>query len=421
MQADAIQLDFGTAASQPLADILAAELPSGSELAVHARHRAAFFAALMAARKRRCLLFAAPSYWTNTAFDDWVAARALTYVLRSNDENEIELELRTQGKRTSTPGIVLFTSGSTGTPKGVEHSWQSIAASSCFAPDRIRAKRWYAAYECASYAGLQVFYAASASQGCLIVPPVGIGFAEHAQLIRSQQVDILSATPSWWRMLMFAWPANLPRRRLLQATLGGEIADQSTLDQISEFFVPEQLTHVFATSETGTAIAVSDRKAGFPAAHLDDPRRTVKLRVRNGVLQVQSPHRMRRYVDDEGATCQDEWLSTGDLIEVVGDRCFFTGRKDQQFNIGGLKVKPQEVEIALRRLPEVHDCVAYARPNPILGSVLVADVVVAAGAKADHGTLRRQLRKVLPAYKVPQRFRFVQRIGMLPSGKAQRH
>jgi acyl-coenzyme A synthetase/AMP-(fatty) acid ligase len=183
----------------------------------------------------------------------------------------------------------------------------------------------------------------------------------------------------------------------------------------------EQLTHVFATSETGTAIAVSDRKAGFPAAYLDDPRRTVKLRVRDGVLQIQSPHRMRRYVNDQRTTCQDEWLSTGDLIEVVSGRCFFTGRKDQQFNIGGLKVKPQEVETALRRLPQVHDCVAYARPNPILGSVLVADVVIAADATVDHGTLRRHLRQILPAHKVPQQFRFVKRIGMLPSGKAQRH
>jgi len=212
----------------------------------------------------------------------------------------------------------------------------------------------------------------------------------------------------------------LPRRRLLQATLGGEIADQATLDQVSEFFAAEQLTHVFATSETGTAIAVSDRKAGFTAAHLDDPRRTVKLRVRNGVLQIKSPHRMRRYANDERTTHEDEWLSTGDLIEVVGGRCHFAGRTDQQFNIGGLKVRPQEVEVALRRLPEVRDCVAYARPNPIVGSVLVADVVIAANAKVDHGTLRRSLGKVLPAYKVPQQFRFVERIEMLPSGKAHR-
>jgi acyl-coenzyme A synthetase/AMP-(fatty) acid ligase len=341
-------------------------------------------------------------------------------VVRLNDANRIELEPRIAANRTNAPGVVVFTSGSTGKPKGVEHSWETIAASSRLVPERIRSRRWYAAYECASYAGLQVFYAASSSQGRLIVPPVGNGFAEHARLICTQEVDIVSATPSWWRMLMSAWPADLPRRRLLQATLGGEIADQATLDHVSEFFSAEQLTHVFATSETGTAIAVSDRKAGFTAAHLDDPRRTVKLRVRDGVLQIKSPHRMRRYVSDQRTTTEDEWLSTGDLVEVVGGRCHFAGRKDQQLNIGGLKVKPQEVEIALRRLPEVRDCVAYARPNPIVGTVLVADVV-AADATVDHGTLRRRLRKVLPAYKVPQQFRFVERIGMLPSGKAQRH
>ena len=416
-----MQLDFGAASSMPLADALADHLPSGAELAVHARHRAALFAALIAARKRRCLLFAAPSYWTDEAFEEWVAGRDLTYVVRLNDANKIELEPRAPARRTSTPGIVIFTSGSTGTPKGVEHSWDTIAASAGLVPERLRSKRWYATYECASYAGLQVFYAASASQGCLIVPAVGTGFAEHAELICALHVDILSATPSWWRVLMSAWRADLPRPRLLQATLGGEIADQATLDQISDFFPIDQLTHVFATTETGTAIAVSDRKAGFSAAYLDDPRRAVKLRVRNGVLQIQSPHRMRRYIHDRQTTQNDEWLSTGDLIEVVGGRCFFAGRKDQQFNIGGLKVKPQEVETALRRLPEIRDCVAYSRPNPILGSVLVADVVVAADATVDHATLRRRLRQVLPAHKVPQAFRFVERIRMLPSGKAQRH
>src|SRR5262249_42110550 len=120
MRTDCMQLDFGSEAHRALADKLSAELPLRSELAVHGRRRAALFAALLAARRNECLLYVAPSYWADESFEEWVAARRLTYVVRLNDANKIELEPRIEATRTGTPGVVVFTSGSTGTPKGVE-------------------------------------------------------------------------------------------------------------------------------------------------------------------------------------------------------------------------------------------------------------------------------------------------------------
>jgi acyl-coenzyme A synthetase/AMP-(fatty) acid ligase len=399
--------------------MLAARLAEQTDIAVHARDRLTFLVTLLACRQKRCRLLAAPSYWSAQRFADWLArSRAAAFVRRGSQSHLELMRLRDQGSPAA-PGIVIYTSGSTGKPKGVEHSWENAAASSGFTSERISEKNWYLTYEPAGYAGLQVIYAAAASAGRLVMPPYGTGFSEHARLITKHDVEVVSATPTWWRMLISSWPSGLRVPRLLQATLGGEIVDQGTLDQVVKFFEPQHLTHIYASSEAGTALAISDRRAGFPSRYLRDPKRKVALRVRDRVLEVSSPFRMRGYLD--GDRPQDEWIRTGDLIEEQDDRCYFVGREDSQLNIGGLKVRPEEVEAALCDLPEVHDCVAYGRANPIVGTLLAADIIPESNAQIDAGAVRERLRPVLPEHKIPRHIRIVDQLPVSPNGKKQRH
>lgn len=402
------------------AEKLAATLPHRAELAVHGADRLALLCTLIAGERCDCRVQLAPGYWSTGQFNEWLETSGASWLVHGGSSPS-QLELTRVGlpRDTESAGVVMFTSGSTGKPKAVAHSWDSIAVAASFTNERLRGKTWYLAYEPSAYAGLQVIYAARGNKGRLVLPPHGVSFADAARLIAQHGVSVLSATPTWWRLLISSWPQDLAVPRLHQATLGGELADQSTLDLVARFFEPENLTHVYASSEAGTVLAVSDRLAGFPASCLDDELRRIQLRVRDDVLEVRSPYRMRGYVDSEDPP-DSEWIRTGDLIEAREGRCYFAGREDQQLNIGGLKVKPEEVEQALRQLPDIDDCVAYGRPNAIMGTLLVADVVGSSDSHIDASGVREQLKPLLPPHKIPQHIRFVKALSVSAHGKKQR-
>jgi acyl-coenzyme A synthetase/AMP-(fatty) acid ligase len=404
-----------------LAAGITGRLTSDSSLIVSAADRLAFVAAVLAAEAERLQVIAAPSYWTNTQLQHAIALCRPKALLRVDAKISSQFEIKMlAGSDPPESGIVLFSSGTTGTPKGIQHAWSTISASGQYVPERLRGRIWHIAYEPAGFAGLQVLFAANNSNGGLVMPPAGATFREHAELLAEHRVEVVSATPTWWRMLIAAWPSGIAVPKLLQATLGGEIVDQPTIDLVDRFFKPSHLTHVYATSEAGTAIVVSDRRSGFPQEWLFDLKRTVALRAHEGMLEVKSPFRMRGYVDAAEPSDNDGWLPTGDIIEIRDGRCHFVGRADQRLNIGGSKVTPEEVEEVLQRDPGILDCLVYGRRNPITGTLLAADIVLAKGGHFDAAALRRRLSGCLPPHKVPQHFRVVAEIPTSTNGKKLR-
>lgn len=381
---------------------------------VFAGSRVAFVIALTLCRDLDQLLFVAPSARSAEELAPHLEQWGVTLVVRDWDGAELLLE--EYERPASVPlesGVIIFTSGSTGIPKLVQHRWETISASSKFVPERLMGATWFLAYEPGSYAGLQVFFSAAGSGGKLVMPDAG-KHHEHARLISENDVDAISGTPTWWRILINGWPPKLARPKLIQATLGGELVSQPIIDLVREAFDPEHLTHIYASTETGTAIVVSDGREGFPTSFLDESGK-VGLRVRDGMLEVRSTRAMKHYVGtDQQDVVVDGWLRTKDRIDVRGDRCYFAGREDGLINIGGMKVMPEEVEAALSEVPGVRDCAVYARRNPLMGALLVADVV-AAGLTAE--TIRSTLGSRLPAFKVPQHIRFVDEILVSDHGK----
>lgn len=313
----------------------------------------------------------------------------------------------------------LFTSGSSGFPKLAVHDWAAIARPAERVPERLRGMRWLLAYAPTTYAGLQIYYACRAAAGTLVRPP-GAGPAEAARAIISGRVDVVSATPTYWRMLMHAWPAELARPQLRQATLGGEAVSQDTLDRVRDLFHPERITTVYASTEAGTSIVVSDGREGFPSAYLDDPDRETRLRVRDGQLEIATAGGMRGYLGERGIEAPAEWVRTPDRIEVRGDRAHFAGRVDTVVNVGGTKVAVDEVEAVLVRCAGVLDARVYPRESVVVGAFLVADVVPTPGAILSTAALKSEMMLHLPPHAVPQQFRVVDTLEMAASGKKRR-
>ncbi|AWJ87459.1 AMP-binding protein (plasmid) [Azospirillum sp. TSH58] len=339
---------------------------------------------------------------------------ALVAALVAAERAGVELLLARRGTAQveveSQPGfaVLLETSGTTGAPKLIRHDFQRLRGRLRGAADPDA--RWLLAYEPAAFAGLQVILTALAAGATLVSAP-GAGAAELARLAVHHAVTHISATPSFWRAFLLALDGAAPP--LASITLGGEVADQPLLDRLAERFPAARLRHIYASTEAGALFAVGDGRAGFPAAWLDGGIDGVGLRLRDGVLEVESPRAM---LGHEGG-----WLSTGDVVEVRGDRAVFAGRLDGRVNVGGVKVSPEVVEQVLLDVPGVRDALVQPAANPVTGHILTALVVPAPGV--EEAALRAAIRTAvadLPPAARPRLVTMTASIALGAAGKKTR-
>lgn len=307
--------------------------------------------------------------------------------------------------------VLLPTSGTTGTPKLIRHGLDRLRG-------RLRGTgdhgaRWLLTYEPASFAGLQVILTTLAAGAELVAAP-GEGAAGLARAAMAAGVTRISGTPSFWRAFLMAVGDRRPP--LASITLGGEAADQPLLDRLAAVFPGVALRHVYASTEAGSLFAVADGRAGFPAAWLDDGIDGVRLRIADGILQVNSPRAMLGGMADKSG-----WLDTGDRVAVSGDRVLFIGRADGRVNVGGVKVSAEEAEALILACPLVADALVTAVPNPITGHILTAAVVPAVGA--DPGLVRAGVRDAVAGLVPAARPRVVTLVDAIPldsTGKKRR-
>jgi long-chain acyl-CoA synthetase len=110
------------------------------------------------------------------------------------------------------------------------------------------------------------------------------------------------------------------------------------------------------------------------------------------------------------------------MIGIEGDRAHLLGRADSVINVGGAKVRLEEVEQALLRISGVADARVFGRRNAITGQLVAAEIAAAPGE--DHASLRvtilRALSNSLEPHKIPQLLSVGDRLTVDPSGKKPR-
>jgi acyl-coenzyme A synthetase/AMP-(fatty) acid ligase len=342
---------------------------------------------------------------------------------------DLTLTPRTGGAETpGAPGgfrILLATSGTSGIPKIALHTLDALVGR--IRPPRTidEGRRWLLTYHPASFAGLQVVLTALVSGDDLIAVsnPSVSNLAEAALTHRPTMV---SGTPTFWRSALIALGPRAEGLDLAQITLGGEAVDQPTLDRLKSTFPNAALTHIYASTEAGALFAVKDGRAGFPADWLEKTIEGARMRIRDGILEVQSPRRMQCYAGEKSGNkmplTADGWLITGDRVAPQGDRVMFLGRADSLINVGGMKVSPEEIEATLMEVRGVADVHAYGKKNPITGFLVTADIVLDDHAEPEvvRGAVTKHAQLRLDAYKVPRVIRFIDKIRHSETGKKTR-
>jgi long-chain acyl-CoA synthetase len=117
----------------------------------------------------------------------------------------------------------------------------------------------------------------------------------------------------------------------------------------------------------------------------------------------------------------DGWFRTGDLVRMDEEGyVYIVDRAKDMINVGGSKVYPRDVEEVLHRHPAVADAVVIGVPDPDLGEVVKAFVVLKPGQAWTSDEAIAYLRPVLASYKLPRTVEFVEAVPRSASGKALR-
>ncbi|MEV4214489.1 AMP-binding protein [Micromonospora sp. NPDC049662] len=307
--------------------------------------------------------------------------------------------------RVAEPGrLWLLTSGSTGRPKRVGHTLDTLTTVRADQPDRT----WLCPYAPGTYAWWQVVTLSLTQPGQHLVVIEPDELDDWPAVAAAHGVDAASGTPTFWRRTLYRDAAALARVPLRQITLGGEPVDQAILDQLREVFPAARISWIYASSEVGASIVVHDGRAGFPAEWLDrETEGRPTLSVRDDELVVTSPY--------HGVGLSGP-VRTGDRVQVVDGRVLITGRLDtDEINVGGSKVSAGVVRGVLTQHPDVAWARVTGRRAPVLGRMVVADVVLAPAEHADaplpdEAALVRWCADRLPEHAVPRRIRVLTEI-----------
>jgi acetyl-CoA synthetase len=145
------------------------------------------------------------------------------------------------------------------------------------------------------------------------------------------------------------------------------------------------------------------------------------------VLKKGFPSLFRGYLHDEEryAKCFiGEWYLSGDLAKKDADGYFwFIGRADDIIKTSGHMVGPFEVESTLMRHPEVAEAAVIGKPEPTIGELVKAFVVLKTGNEPNEETRMNIMgfaRKELGPAVAPKEIEFVDSIPKTRSGKIVR-
>jgi long-chain acyl-CoA synthetase len=132
-----------------------------------------------------------------------------------------------------------------------------------------------------------------------------------------------------------------------------------------------------------------------------------------GILHVRGPHVMLGYWNRPEQTAEmlrpgpwpgERMLRSGDWFTQDAEGfLYFQGRSDDIIKSRGEKVSPREVENVLYGLPEVVEAAVVGAPDPVLGEIVCAYVVLREGGELGPPAIIRACRERLEPYLVPGR------------------
>jgi fatty-acyl-CoA synthase len=335
------------------------------------------------------------------------------------------------------PQLIMYTSGTTGTPKGAllpyrKTLYNSLNAQSFFelGPDD------------SVLVPVPLFH--SLGVNILSVPVLFLGGTvvllerfdpERAlQAIATHRVTFMGAVPTVYKRLLDHGLEGHDLSSLRFCFTAGAPISVSTIEAYHRRGI--LLKQGFGQTESSILCCLDAQDAIRKAGSVGKPVVHADVRVVNEQLEEVAPGETGEIVargpivmlgywrkkEETETAFRGPWLKTQDLA-IRDDEGFITlvGRKGDMFISGGENVVPEEIERAYRTHPEVEEIAVIGMPDPDLGEVGLAFVVLRESATLDEDGLRKHAQGKLSRYKIPRRFVRVDGLPHTVTGKVQKY
>jgi acyl-CoA synthetase (AMP-forming)/AMP-acid ligase II len=336
---------------------------------------------------------------------------------------------------------VLFTSGTTGAPKGVlmTHA-QTLRQFSdwCDMAGLVEGDTYMIVNPFFHMFGYKAGCLASLMRGATIVPKPVFEVDDLLRTVAEESVTVFPGPPTVYQSIL-----DHPDRdrhdlsSLRLAVTGAADIPVELIRRMHEELPFRLIITGYGLTEAGTVTATGpDDDFETIATTVGRVRPGLEIRVAGddgaavpageaGELLVRGYSVMRGYLDDADATAAtidaDGWLHTGDLATLDERGCVrIVGRIKDMFIVGGFNAYPAEIENLLLGHPAVARAAVVGMPDPRLGEVGMAFVVVAAGAALSPDELIEWSRAAMANYKVPRAVELVDELPVNAAGKVEK-
>jgi len=330
---------------------------------------------------------------------------------------------------------ISFTSGSTGIPKGTIVPYAAVANHVEWLHRRWPLQagdRLLHLTPVTFDAALTDIFWPLRGGATIVVPGPGIHRdpALIARELRDREITVARIPPALLPSLI-DHPSFAECHSLRYLLCGGEVLPAAVRDAVLRTLPGVTLLNRYGPTEATIAVTYHQCQAGDPARFVPlgeaiDDTRVVVLdeflrpvpRGAEGEICISGAALSYGYLGNGAATAAafrpDSSSADGTRLYRTGDRgtvtpeghLRFIGRRDRQVKLHGLRVELGEVEVALLADPSVRQARVEMCPGPGGIDRLIAFVVPAPAAQASAGedlagSLRRHLRRLVPAHVVP--------------------
>lgn len=296
-------------------------------------------------------------------------------------------------------GLVLLSSGTTGQPKAVVHDFEGFLTRFAQPPRPVRT---LAFMQFDHVGGIYNLFSCLFNLSTLVYStersPTRVG-----ELIAKHKIEFLPTSASFLNILVIDRPWDrFDFHSLKYVVYGTERVNALVLEKITKELPWVKFHQNYGLSEVGLLRSTSKSNDSIWLKIQDD---LASVRVRDGMLEIQSSLTMLGYLNAEHRTSPDGWYITGDLAEEKDGWIRVFGRKSDLIKVAGNAVHPSEIEDVIMQMPEIIDVIVGKEENLLLGESITATVQTR--GETPPAEMRQKVRQFclerLSPYKVPSK------------------